>query len=53
MLGILAAIGHTGVEREHFIAALADNFAGKPKVIELNVKAFELAEKWAESNAKK
>lgn len=47
MLGVLAALGVTGLDRKFFLAALDDNFAGKEKVIALNRKAFELAEKWA------
>ncbi|MDR1519905.1 MAG: 2-oxoacid:acceptor oxidoreductase family protein [Planctomycetota bacterium] len=47
MLGALSAFGVTGLEREFFLAALDDNFAGKPKLIGLNRQAFGLAEKWA------
>ena len=47
MLGVLSGLGLSGVDRSFFLAALEDNFAGKTKVIELNRKAFELAEKWA------
>ncbi|MCC8190622.1 MAG: 2-oxoacid:acceptor oxidoreductase family protein [Planctomycetes bacterium] len=46
MLGVLSALGAVGFGREYFLAALADNFAGKQKVIDLNRAAFELAENW-------
>ncbi len=52
MLGALSALGVTGMDREFFIAALKDNFAGKDKVVAVNVKAFELAEAWAKQAVK-
>ncbi|MDR2392298.1 MAG: 2-oxoacid:acceptor oxidoreductase family protein, partial [Planctomycetota bacterium] len=47
MLGAISFFGVTGLDREFFLAAVEDNFSGRPKLIELNRKAFELAEKWA------
>ncbi len=52
MLGALSALGVTGIDREFFLAALADNFSGKAKLIDLNNRAFELAEKWVAANKK-
>ncbi len=49
MLGALFALGVTGLDRDFFIAALEDNFAGKDKVIALNKKAFDLAEAWVKA----
>ncbi|MDR1535592.1 MAG: 2-oxoacid:acceptor oxidoreductase family protein [Planctomycetota bacterium] len=46
MLGALAALEATGLERDFFLAALAENFAAKPKLVEINRRAFELAEAW-------
>ncbi len=36
MLGVLVGLNATGLEEEVFKKALAENFAGKPKVIEFN-----------------
>ena len=49
MLGVMAALGVTGVDREFFLAALEDNFAGRQKLIDLNRRALELTEAWVGS----
>ncbi|MDR3077785.1 MAG: 2-oxoacid:acceptor oxidoreductase family protein, partial [Planctomycetota bacterium] len=47
MLGVLSACGAAGLDRECFLSALDENFSGRASLVELNRKAFELAEKWA------
>lgn len=47
MLGAISFFGVTGLDRGFLLAAVEDNFAGRPKLIELNRTVFELAEKWA------
>ncbi len=49
MLGVVAALGVTGLDRKFFLAALDENFAGKQALVDLNRKAFELAEAWAKA----
>lgn len=46
MLGALCGLGLGGIDPEHYLAALAENFAGKEKIIALNSKAFEIARQW-------
>ena len=48
MLGVLAALGGLGIEEEHYLAAIASNFAGKEKAIQQNQDVFRLAKSWAE-----
>ena len=50
MLGVLLAIGATKLPEEAFRAAVADNFADKPKVAALNAKALNLAITWAKQH---
>jgi Pyruvate ferredoxin/flavodoxin oxidoreductase. len=40
----------TGLEDEVFKKALAENFAGKPKVIEFNQMVLEAGSQWAREN---
>lgn len=47
MLGALSAFGAAGLDRECFLSALDENFSGRASLVELNRKAFGLAEKWA------
>ncbi len=49
MLGVLAALGISGVAPDFYRAAVADNFSHKPKLVDMNVKALELAEEWTKS----
>lgn len=49
MLGVVSALDGTGVGRQYFIDAMNENFTEKPKLLELNRRAFELAEGWAAS----
>jgi 2-oxoisovalerate ferredoxin oxidoreductase beta subunit len=52
MLGVLAGLNATGLEEEVFKEALAENFAGKPKVIEFNQMVLEAGVQWARENVK-
>ena len=40
----------TGLEEKAFKEALAENFAGKPKVIAFNQQVLEEGAKWAREN---
>jgi 2-oxoisovalerate ferredoxin oxidoreductase beta subunit len=52
MLGVLVGLNATGLEEEVFKKALAENFAGKPKVIEFNQMVLEAGAQWARENIK-
>ena len=52
ILGVLMGINATGLEEDAFKEALAENFAGKPKVIAFNQQLLEAGAKWARENAK-
>ncbi len=52
MLGVLAALGLSGVAVEHYRAAVADNFAGRQKLVDMNNTAIALAEEWTAKQAK-
>lgn len=51
MLGVLMGLGVTGLDEDAFKEALAENFAGKPKVIDFNQMVLEAGAKWARENA--
>lgn len=52
MLGVLMGINATGLEEDAFKEALAENFAGKPRVIAFNQQLLEAGAEWARENAK-
>ncbi|MDM7917895.1 MAG: 2-oxoacid:acceptor oxidoreductase family protein [Methanosarcina sp.] len=52
MLGVLLGLNATGLEEEAFKEALAENFAGKPKVIAFNQQVLEAGAQWARENVK-
>jgi 2-oxoisovalerate ferredoxin oxidoreductase beta subunit len=52
MLGVLMGINATGLEEEAFKEALAENFAGKPRVIAFNQQVLGEGAKWARENVK-
>ncbi|HET8686371.1 MAG TPA: 2-oxoacid:acceptor oxidoreductase family protein, partial [Methanosarcina sp.] len=52
MLGVLMGLNATGLEEEVFKEALAENFAGKPRVIEFNQMVLEAGAQWARENVK-
>jgi len=43
-------LGITGLSEEAFKEGLAENFAGKPKLIDFNQKVLEDAARWAKEN---
>jgi 2-oxoisovalerate ferredoxin oxidoreductase beta subunit len=47
MLGVLMGLNTTGLEEETFMEALAENFAGNPRVITFNQQVLEAGAKWA------
>jgi 2-oxoisovalerate ferredoxin oxidoreductase beta subunit len=53
MIGVLMGLDATGLEEEAFKEALAENFAGKPKVITFNQQVLEAGAKWARDNVEK
>ena len=50
MLGVLMGLNATGLEEEAFKGALAENFAGSPKIITFNQQVLETGAKWAREN---
>ena len=50
MLGVLMELGLTKIPAELFLFAIEQNFASKPKLIDLNKKILQLAADWAEQN---
>ena len=49
MLGVVPGLNNTGVDRGFYTDAREENFTDKPKLLELNRKAFELAENWVKN----
>ena len=52
MLGVLLGLNVTGLEEEAFKEALAENFAGKPRIIEFNQRVLDLGAEWAREKVK-
>lgn len=52
MLGVLMGLNATGLSEEVFKEALAENFAGKTKIIEFNQMVLEAGAQWARENVK-
>lgn len=52
MLAVILACGATKLPEEAFNAAIAENFAKKPALIEPNIKLMQIAKEWAEKNFK-
>jgi 2-oxoisovalerate ferredoxin oxidoreductase beta subunit len=50
MLGVLMALGLTGLSEAVFHDAIAEAFIGKPKLIEPNQRIFDAAAAWAREN---
>jgi len=53
MLGILQAIGATGLNDDAFTNIMKETFAGKPQLIEPNEKVFQSAMEWATTHKAK
>jgi 2-oxoisovalerate ferredoxin oxidoreductase beta subunit len=51
MLGVMLALGITGLPAEAFVKALEENFAHKPKLIGPNVALLEVAKAWVAEQA--
>lgn len=47
MLGVLMALGVTGIPEEAFVPAVKQAFAGKPKLIPVNLDVLEAGRQWA------
>jgi len=52
LLGVLAAIGYTGLPESVFVGAIEQTFAKKPKLIPLNVEILNAGINWAKENIK-
>lgn len=52
MLGVLLGLNATGLEEDEFNEAIAENFAGKPKVIAFNQQVLKAGAEWARENVK-
>jgi 2-oxoisovalerate ferredoxin oxidoreductase beta subunit len=50
MMGALMYSGYTELSRESFEKAVALTFAGKPHLVDINLKIFDAGVKWAEEN---
>jgi 2-oxoisovalerate ferredoxin oxidoreductase beta subunit len=50
MIGVMMALGVTGLSEDDFKAAIAQTFSKKPKLIPLNYAVLEAAAKWAKKN---
>lgn len=50
MVGVIMAIGKTGLTEKHFIAALEQVLSEKPKLVPLNVKVLKAGCEWAIEN---
>ncbi len=53
MLGALSALVATGLSDSGYEKALADNFAGKSHLVDINLKVFEAGSDWVATNIKK
>ncbi|MCL2142428.1 MAG: 2-oxoacid:acceptor oxidoreductase family protein, partial [Methanimicrococcus sp.] len=50
MLGVLLALGATGLSEKEFKEAIAASFADKPALVDLNLKVLKAGEEWAKEN---
>ena len=50
MLGVIMQSANTGVGEELFAQAIKDNFSGKAKLVDFNLKVLREAAKWAKEN---
>ena len=48
MLGVILALGITGLTEKEFENAVAESFAEKPKLVEMNLKVLKAGKEWAE-----
>lgn len=52
MLGAMSALVDTGLSDAGYEKALADNFAGKAHLVDVNLKVFEAGSDWVDKNLK-
>lgn len=50
MLGVILAIGATGLNEKEFEEAVAESFSDKPKLIDMNLKVLKAGFDWAKEN---
>jgi 2-oxoisovalerate ferredoxin oxidoreductase beta subunit len=50
MLGVLMQAGVTGLDRDDYMEAIGENFASRPKLIEINRQILEAGAEWAADN---
>jgi len=50
MLGVIMALGSTGLTEKEFSDALAASFADKPALVEMNLKVLKAGAEWAKEN---
>jgi 2-oxoisovalerate ferredoxin oxidoreductase beta subunit len=50
MLGVMMALGLTGLDEESFREAIKFTFAGKEKIIDMNLRILEAGAEWAREN---
>lgn len=50
MLGVMMALGITGLDEESFREAISFTFSGKDKIIDINLKILEAGAEWARKN---
>ena len=52
MLGVILALGETGLTEKEFEKAIAESFADRPNLIDLNLKVLKAGYEWAKENLK-
>ena len=52
MLGVILALGKTGLTEKEFEEAVAESFSDKPKLIDMNLKVLKAGYEWAKENLK-
>ncbi|MCQ8905794.1 MAG: 2-oxoacid:acceptor oxidoreductase family protein, partial [Methanothermobacter sp.] len=50
MLGVMMALGLTGLDEESFREAIKFTFSGKERIIDLNLRILEAGAEWAREN---
>ncbi|WP_316558675.1 2-oxoacid:acceptor oxidoreductase family protein [Methanimicrococcus hongohii] len=50
MLGVILALGTTGLSQEEYEKAIAESFAEKPKLVDMNIAVLKAGFEWAKGN---
>jgi 2-oxoisovalerate ferredoxin oxidoreductase beta subunit len=50
MLGVMAGLAGFGIADEHYLDAIAKNFAAKPKLVPVNEAVFAAGKAWAQAH---